>query len=90
MTYQHVGTARAKSDSWVLRQYPWVLQGTVGTARAKSDSWVLRQYPWVLQGTVGTAGTVRFGYCGYCICELQGTARRTTSAGSTYCKVAVK
>ena len=46
-----VGTARAKSDSWVLRQYPWVLQGTVGTvgtARVKSGSWVLWQYPWVL------------------------------------------
>jgi hypothetical protein len=43
-----VGTARATSDSWVLRQYLWVLQGTVGTvgtARGESDSWVLWQYP---------------------------------------------
>ena len=49
--------------SWVLRQYPWVLQGTVGTvgtARGKSDSWVLRQYSWVLQGTVGTVSTAGY------------------------------
>ena len=56
-----VGTARAKSDSWVLRQYPWVLQGTVGTV-GTAGYWVL----WVLQ--VCTAGHCRV---------LQGTAGST-------------
>ena len=75
----YCGYCKGDSDSWVLRQYPWVLQGTVGTvgtARTQSDSWVLWQYLLVLQGTVGTVGTVTVGYCGYCRCVLQGTAER--------------
>ena len=38
----YCGYCTGCSDSWVLRQYPWVLQGTVGTVGtvgAKSDSW---------------------------------------------------
>ncbi len=69
-----VGTARGKSGSWVLRQHavPVGTAGTVGTVRAKSNSWVLhstRGYCRVLW--VRTAGTVGFGYCGYCRNELQ-------------------
>jgi hypothetical protein len=47
----YCGYCMGKSDSWVLRQYPWVLQGTMGTVGT-----VTVGYPgycrWVLQGTV--------------------------------------
>ncbi len=53
-----MGTAGAKSDSWVLRQYPWVLQGTVGTV-GTAGYWVL----WVLHWVLRVLQECTAGYC---------------------------
>ena len=64
--YGYCGYCTGCSDSWVLPQYPWVLQGTVGTVGTAGYwvLWVLHWVLWVLQGVqkVRALSTVRNTY----------------------------